>query len=51
MNVLYASIPAWGHTYPVLPGLAELGRRGHRVRMLASASFDPRLIWESRQQA
>jgi len=39
MNVLYASIPAWGHTYPVLPGLAELSRRGHRVRMLASASF------------
>jgi MGT family glycosyltransferase len=39
VTVLYASIPAWGHTYPVLPGLAELGRRGHRVRMLASASF------------
>ncbi|CRK61969.1 Macrolide glycosyltransferase [Alloactinosynnema sp. L-07] len=39
MNVLYASIPAWGHTYPVLPGLAELGGRGHRVQMLASASF------------
>jgi MGT family glycosyltransferase len=39
VNVLYASIPAWGHTYPVLPGLAELGGRGHRVRMLASVSF------------
>ncbi len=39
MKVLYASIPAWGHTYPVLPGLAELGERGHRVSMLASASF------------
>ncbi|MGB3442551.1 MAG: nucleotide disphospho-sugar-binding domain-containing protein [Actinophytocola sp.] len=39
MNVLYASIPAWGHTYPVLPGLAELRRRGHRVRVLASTSF------------
>ncbi len=39
MNVLYASIPAWGHTLPVLPGLAELRARGHRVRMLASAGF------------
>lgn len=44
MNVLYASIPAWGHTYPVLPGLAELRRRGHRVRMLASASFAPEVL-------
>lgn len=43
MNVLYASIPAWGHTLPVLPGLAELVRRGHPVRMLASASFAPEI--------
>lgn len=43
MNVLYASIPAWGHTYPVLPGLAELRGRGHRVGMLASASFAPEI--------
>jgi NDP-glycosyltransferase len=43
VNVLYASIPAWGHTFPVLPGLAELRGRGHRVRMLASASFTPEI--------
>ncbi len=43
MNVLYASIPAWGHTFPVLPGLAELRGRGHRVRMLASVSFAPEI--------
>lgn len=40
-HVLFASIPAWGHTYPVLEGLAELRRRGHRVSCLASASFAP----------
>jgi MGT family glycosyltransferase len=38
-HVLFASIPAWGHTYPVLEGLAEVRRRGHRVSCLASASF------------
>ncbi|MEU3623634.1 hypothetical protein BS329_13665 [Amycolatopsis coloradensis] len=38
-HVLFASIPAWGHVYPVLAGLAELVRRGHRVSCLASASF------------
>ncbi|MGW5049946.1 macrolide family glycosyltransferase [Actinokineospora sp. NPDC004072] len=38
-HVLYASIPAWGHVYPVLPGLAELVRRGHRVSAAASGSF------------
>ncbi|WP_409464568.1 nucleotide disphospho-sugar-binding domain-containing protein [Amycolatopsis sp. GA6-003] len=38
-QVLFASVPAWGHVYPVLAGLAELVRRGHRVRCLASASF------------
>ncbi|MET0134638.1 MAG: macrolide family glycosyltransferase [Kibdelosporangium sp.] len=38
-HVLFASIPAWGHTYPVLEGLAELVRRGHRVSCLASGSF------------
>lgn len=40
-HVLFASIPAWGHTYPVLEGLAELTRRGHRVSCLASAAFAP----------
>ncbi len=40
MKVLYASIPAWGHVLPVLPGLVELRDRGHEVRMLASASFE-----------
>jgi MGT family glycosyltransferase len=40
MRVLYASIPAWGHALPVLPGLVELRERGHEVRMLASASFE-----------
>jgi MGT family glycosyltransferase len=39
MDVLFASTPAWGHVYPVLPGLGELARRGHRVRCLASTSF------------
>jgi MGT family glycosyltransferase len=38
-RVLFASTPAWGHVLPVLAGLAELGRRGHRVRALASPSF------------
>ncbi|MGW7533033.1 nucleotide disphospho-sugar-binding domain-containing protein [Amycolatopsis sp. NPDC054798] len=38
-QVLFASVPAWGHVYPVLAGLAELARRGHRVRCLASGSF------------
>ncbi|WP_211769396.1 nucleotide disphospho-sugar-binding domain-containing protein [Kutzneria sp. CA-103260] len=37
--MLFASIPAWGHVYPVLAGLAELVRRGHRVSCLASTSF------------
>lgn len=38
-RVLFASVPAWGHVYPVLTGLAELARRGHQVNCLASASF------------
>ncbi|CAM3010568.1 macrolide family glycosyltransferase [Saccharomonospora xinjiangensis] len=38
-HILFASIPAWGHLYPVLPGLAELVRRGHRVSCLASGGF------------
>lgn len=38
-HVLFASIPAWGHVHPVLPGFAELVRRGHRVSFLASTSF------------
>ncbi|GAA4870103.1 nucleotide disphospho-sugar-binding domain-containing protein [Saccharopolyspora cebuensis] len=40
-RVLFAATPAWGHVYPVLAGLAELRRRGHRVRCLASRSFAP----------
>ncbi|CAM3873974.1 macrolide family glycosyltransferase [Kibdelosporangium persicum] len=40
-HVLYASIPAWGHVYPVIEGLTELVRRGHRVSALASGSFAP----------
>ncbi|GGS59960.1 nucleotide disphospho-sugar-binding domain-containing protein [Actinokineospora fastidiosa] len=40
-HVLYASIPAWGHVYPVLEGLTELVRRGHRVSASASGSFAP----------
>jgi MGT family glycosyltransferase len=40
-HILFASIPAWGHVYPVLAGLAELVRRGHRVSCLASGSFAP----------
>lgn len=39
MDILFASTPAWGHVYPVLPGLGELVKRGHRVRFLASSSF------------
>jgi MGT family glycosyltransferase len=39
--VLFASIPAWGHVYPVLAGLTELVARGHRVRCLASTGFAP----------
>ncbi|MEV6908445.1 macrolide family glycosyltransferase [Amycolatopsis sp. NPDC051071] len=42
-HVLFASTPAWGHVYPVLAGLAELARRGHRVSCLASASFAPEI--------
>ncbi|WP_406640230.1 macrolide family glycosyltransferase [Amycolatopsis sp. WGS_07] len=38
-QVLFASVPAWGHVYPVLAGLAELVWRGHHVRCLASGSF------------
>jgi MGT family glycosyltransferase len=38
-HVLFASIPAWGHVYPVLEGAAELVRRGHRVSFLASPGF------------
>ncbi|MGH3564910.1 MAG: nucleotide disphospho-sugar-binding domain-containing protein [Pseudonocardia sp.] len=38
-HILFVSVPAWGHTYPVLPGLAELVRRGHRVSCLASSGF------------
>lgn len=38
-HVLFVSTPAWGHVYPVLPGLAELACRGHRVSCLASSSF------------
>lgn len=38
-QVLFASTPAWGHVYPVLAGLSELGRRGHQVRALTSTSF------------
>lgn len=40
-HILFASIPAWGHVYPVLAGLAELVRRGHQVSCLASGSFAP----------
>ncbi|MDT7803596.1 MAG: hypothetical protein QOI78_7029 [Actinomycetota bacterium] len=39
--VLFASIPAWGHIYPVMAGLTELAGRGHRVRCLASTGFAP----------
>ncbi|WP_165969591.1 nucleotide disphospho-sugar-binding domain-containing protein [Nonomuraea terrae] len=38
-HILFATIPAWGHTYPVLYGAAELRRRGHRVSCLASPRF------------
>ncbi|HET6291275.1 MAG TPA: macrolide family glycosyltransferase [Amycolatopsis sp.] len=38
-HVLFVPIPAWGHVYPVLAGLAELTRRGHRVSCLTSTSF------------
>lgn len=38
-RILFASIPAWGHVYPVLAGLAELAGRGHQVSCLASESF------------
>ncbi len=40
-HILFASIPAWGHLHPVLTGLSELVRRGHRVSYLASRSFAP----------
>ncbi|MEA5362548.1 macrolide family glycosyltransferase [Amycolatopsis sp., V23-08] len=37
--VLFASIPAWGHIYPVMAGLTELAARGHRVRCVAATGF------------
>lgn len=38
-EVLFAPIPAWGHVNPLLGGMAELTRRGHRVSCLATADF------------
>ncbi|MGH3564825.1 MAG: macrolide family glycosyltransferase [Pseudonocardia sp.] len=38
-HIMVATIPAWGHTFPLFGGVAELVRRGHRVSMLASDSF------------
>lgn len=38
-RVLVATIPAWGHTYPLFGGITELVARGHRVDVLASDDF------------
>ena len=41
-KVLFFNIPAHGHTYPTLPLVAELVRRGVRARDGARANLIPR---------
>lgn len=40
-HVLVVTIPAWGHTNPILEGIRELVRRGHRVTVWATRAFTP----------
>jgi UDP:flavonoid glycosyltransferase YjiC (YdhE family) len=40
---LFATIPAAGHTFPALPIVAELVRRGHDVRWYAGAAYAERV--------
>ncbi|MEO6084589.1 MAG: macrolide family glycosyltransferase [Umezawaea sp.] len=42
-EVLFAPIPAWGHVNPLLGGMAELTRRGHKVSCLATSDFADRV--------
>lgn len=39
-HILVVSIPAWGHTYPMLSWVAELAGRGHRVSWLSTGAFE-----------
>lgn len=39
MNIVFFSIPAWGHTNPTVEVVRELRGRGHRVRYYSFAPF------------
>ena len=38
-NIVFLSVPAWGHLNPVLPIISELVRRGHRVTVFDEPPF------------
>lgn len=42
-TIFFFSIPAHGHTNPTLPVVAELVRRGHRVRYYSFAEFEAQI--------
>ena len=43
MNIVFFSIPAWGHTNPTVEVVRQLTGRGHRVRYYSFAPFREKL--------